>query len=161
MTREPARPGLYVAALASLAAALVALVVRTAEPFEHGAWLVAYLVLVGFLAQLLLGRGQAALLSSGDLPAPSRTKRLAQTVLWNLGVVAVPLGVLAETRLAVVVGSLSLLAALASSSMTVRPIILSAAARRSRLASAYVALLLIMTASVVVGSALAWDIPWT
>ena len=66
-------PDLQAAALASLAAALVALVVRMAEPFEHGAWLVAYLVLVGFLAQLLLGRGQAALLSSGGLPVPSRT----------------------------------------------------------------------------------------
>ena len=161
MTREPTRPGLYVAALASLAAALVALVVRIVEPFEHGAWLVAYLVLVGFLAQLLLGRGQTALLSTGDLPVPSRSKRLGQVALWNLGVLAVPLGVLVETRLAVVVGSISLLAALASFWMTVRPVIVSAAANRSRLASAYVALLLGMTASVFVGSALAWDIPWT
>ena len=160
MTGKPARPDLYAAALASLTAALVALVVRIAEPFEHGAWLVAYLVLVGFLAQLLLGRGQAALLSAGDLPVPSRHKRLAQTVLWNLGVVAVPLGVLAQTRLAVVIGSVSLLAALVSFWMTARPVIVSAAARRSRPASVYVALLLIMTASVFVGSALASDIPW-
>ena len=58
MSERPARPELQAAALASLAAALVALVVRMAEPFEHGVWLVAYLVLVGFLAQLLLGRGQ-------------------------------------------------------------------------------------------------------
>ena len=121
MSGRPARPDLQAAALASLAAALVALVVRMAEPFEHGAWLVAYLVLVGFLAQLLLGRGQAALLSSGDLPVPSRSKRLAQVALWNLGVLAVPLGVLVDTRLAVVVGSISLLAALASLWMTVRP----------------------------------------
>ena len=159
MSGRPARPDLQAAALASLAAALVALVVRMAEPFEHGAWLVAYLVLVGFLAQLLLGRGQAALLSSGDLPVPSRSKRLAQVALWNLGVLAVPFGVLVETRLAVVVGSISLLAALASLWMTVRPIV-SEAAHRSRLASAYVALLLSMTASVFVGSALAWEIPW-
>ena len=161
MSGLPARPDLQAAALASLAAALVALVVRIAEPFEHGAWLVAYLVLVGFLAQLLLGRGQAALLSSGDLPVPSRSKRLAQVALWNLGVLAVPLGVLVETRLAVVVGSVSLLAALASFWMTVRPVIVSETAHRSRLASAYGALLLSMTASVFVGSALAWDIPWT
>ena len=161
MTREPARPDLYAAAPASLAGAGAALVVRIARPFEHGAWLVAYLVLVGFLAQLLLGRGQAALLSSGDLPAPSRHVRLAQIVLWNLGVVAVPLGVLAETRLAVVVGSLSLLAALASLWMTVRPVLASELRRRSRLGSGYVALLVIMTTSVFVGSALAWDVPWT
>jgi hypothetical protein len=160
MTGKPARPDLYAAALASLAGAGAALVVRIAQPFDHGTWLVAYLVLVGFLAQLLLGRGQAALLSSGDLPVPSRNQRLAQTVLWNLGVVAVPLGVLAQTRLAVVVGSVSLLAALASLWMTVRPTIVSAPAGRSWLASAYFALLVIMTASVFVGSALAWDIPW-
>ena len=161
MTQRPAEPVLQAAALASLAAAVVALVVRMAEPFEHGAWLVAYLVLVGFLAQLLLGRGQVALLSSCDRPVPSPNKRLMQTALWNLGVVAVPFGVLAQTRLAVVIGSVSLLAALASFWMTVRPVIVSPDARRSRPALAYVALLLIMTASVFVGSALAWDIPWT
>ena len=161
MSERPARPELQAAALASLAAALVALVVRMAEPFEHGVWLVAYLVLVGFLAQLLLGRGQAALLSAGDLPAPLRSKRLAQTVLWNLGVVTVPLGVLAETRLAVVVGSVSLLTALASLWMTVRPVLASELRRRSRLGSGYVALLVSMSASVFVGSALAWDVPWT
>lgn len=161
MSERPARPELQAAALASLAAALVALVVRMAEPFEHAAWLVAYLVLVGFLAQLLLGRGQAALLSAGDLPVPSRRKRLAQTVLWNLGVVAVPLGVLTEARLAVVVGSVSLLTALESLWMTVRPILASELQRRGRLGSGYVALLVSMTASVFVGSVLAWDIPWT
>jgi hypothetical protein len=104
----------------SLAAA-IALAVRIADPFAHGAWLVAYLVLVGFGAQLLLGVGQAALLSAGGWTLPPRRVRLAQALLWNFGVVAVPAGVLAQTRLAVVVGSLSLIAALASLARTARP----------------------------------------
>jgi hypothetical protein len=91
------RPDLTAAALVSLVAAAVAIAVLVAEPFDHGGWLVAYLVLVGFLAQLLLGRGQAAVLSAGGLPAPPRGVRLAQALLWNLGVIAVPVGVLAET----------------------------------------------------------------
>jgi len=159
MTAKPARPDLYAAALACLAAAGIALAIRIAQPFEHGAWLVAYLVLVGFLAQLILGRGQAALLSSGNLPMPSRRSGLAQTVLWNIGVVAVPLGVLAETRLAVVIGSVSLLAALAFLWMAVRTVLASELRRRSRLGLGYVALLLLMIASVFLGSALAWDMP--
>lgn len=160
MTKKQARPDLTAAALASLTAAALCTTVNVAEPFAHGTWLVAYLVLVGFLAQLLLGRGQAALLPAHDLPAPPRDVRLAQALLWNLGVVAVPLGVLAETRLAVVVGSVSLLAALASLWKTARPALVGAIKSRSRGAVGYAALLVCMTVSVFVGSALAWDIPW-
>jgi hypothetical protein len=154
------RPDLTAAALVSLAAAAVAIAVLVAEPFNHGGWLVAYLVLVGFLAQLLLGRGQAALLSAGGLPAPPRGVRLAQALLWNLGVIAVPVGVLAETRLAVVAGSVSLIAALLSLWRTARPALTAAAARPSPLVRGYACLLVVMTASVFVGTALAWDTPW-
>jgi hypothetical protein len=80
-----ARSDLTPSALASLAAASVALAARVADPFAHGTWLVAYLVLVGFLAQLLLGLGQGALLSAGGLSVPPRRVRLAQTLLWNFG----------------------------------------------------------------------------
>jgi len=155
------RPDLTAAALASLAAAGVAVVIRIAEPFDHGTWLVAYLFLVGFLAQLLLGRGQAALLSSGGHPVPRRGVRLAQALLWNFGVIAVPAGVLADTRLPVVVGSVSLLAALASLWQTARPRLPGSHARPTRPGWAYALLLLTMTASTLIGTALAWDIPWT
>ena len=155
------RPDLTAAALASLAAAVVALAIRISEPFEHDAWLVAYLFLVGFLAQLLLSRGQAALLAAAGLPAPTPDARLAQALAWNLGVIAVPAGVLAETRLAVVVGSVSLLTALAFFAKTARPVLPGSAVRPGRLGWAYAHLLLIMTASTLIGTALAWDIPWT
>lgn len=160
MTTRQARPDLTAAALVSLIAAAVAIAVLVADPFDHGGWLVAYLVLVGFLAQLLLGRGQAALLSAGGLPLPLRGARLAQPLLWNLGVVAVPVGVLAETRVAVVAGSVSLIAALLSLWNTVRHVLPGAGARPSRLGWGYACLLVVMTASVFVGTALAWDIPW-
>jgi hypothetical protein len=160
VTTQP-RSDLTGAALASLVAATVAIAVFVSEPFAHGTWLVAYLVLVGFLAQLLLGRGQAALLSADGLPPPPRGIRLAQALLWNLGVVAVPVGVLAEARLAVVAGSVSLIAGLLSLWNTVRHILPGTSARPSRLGRFYACLLVVMTTSVFVGTALAWDVPWT
>jgi hypothetical protein len=153
------RPDLVAAAFASLAAAGVALLIRLAEPFEHGIWLVAYLVLVGFLAQFLLGFGQTALLSVDDLGAPPRQVRLAEAGLWNLGVIAVPAGVLADTRLAVVVGSISLLAALASFWATARPA-LPGGNHPARWGWAYDSILLTMTASTLIGAGFAWYIPW-
>jgi hypothetical protein len=144
-----------------LSAATAALAIEVAEPFEHGAWLVAYLVLVGFLAQLLLGLGQTALLRAGALPAPPRRVRLTQAVLWNLGVIAVPVGVLAEARIAVVVGSVSLIAAMALLARTARPGLAAALARRSWMGWGYMALLVGMAASTLIGTALAWDTPWT
>jgi hypothetical protein len=155
-----ARADLTAAALTSLAAAAIALTIRVLEPFDHGTWLVAYLVLVGFLAQLLLGRGQVALVAAGGLPPPPRGVRLAQALLWNFGVLTVPVGVLANTRLAVVVGSVSLLVALASLWETARPALPGSDARSTRRGWAYALLLLAMTASTMIGTALAWEIPW-
>ena len=159
--RTTTRPDLVAAALASLAAADVALVIQLAEPFDHGTWLVAYLVLVGFLAQLLLGLGQATLLSAHSLGAPSGQTQLAQALLWNFGVIAVPAGVLADTRLAVVAGSITLLGALASFANSARPALPGSDARPTRRGWAYAVLLLVMTASTLTGTALAWDTPWT
>jgi hypothetical protein len=158
---RPARPDLTAAALASLAGAAMALALRIADPFAHGTWLIAYLVLVGFLAQLLLGLGQAALLSANGSAPPPRQVRLAQALLWNLGVVAVPVGVLADTRLAVVAGSISLIAALASLTKTAGPALARALAGGSWLGWGYASLLAGMTTSTLIGTALAWDIPWT
>jgi hypothetical protein len=86
-----ARPFSLLASL-SLAAAAVAAVVRAVAPFDHGIWLVAYLLLVGFLAQVLLAAGQDSLYRrAGRLPG-GRLVRM-EAVLWNAGVVFVPLGV--------------------------------------------------------------------
>ena len=146
-------------AAASLVAAASVAVLRATQPFEHGIWLVAYLFLVGFLAQLLLGRGQAALLSGASLPGPSPVRRRAECVLWNFGVVIVPVGVLAETRLAVLIGTMALLGALVSFFGDVRPLLSDN--RNAAVGRSYLALLVFMAASAITGLALAWDTPWS
>jgi hypothetical protein len=66
--------------------------VNSAAPFGHGSWLAAYLVLVGGVSQVVLGAGRLALRAPRPTPALLR----AQLVLWNLGSLAVPAGVLAD-----------------------------------------------------------------
>jgi hypothetical protein len=155
----PTRTDLSAFAAASLGAASVAAVIRAIEPFDHGIWLVAYLFLVGFLAQLLLGRGQAALFSSSNQRSPRSGRGLEQLILWNAGVISVPFGVLADARLAVVVGAVVLLIALTSFAYSVQAALADPSIRPS-LRRGYVALLIFMAGSVLVGTALAWDIPW-
>ena len=62
--------------------------INSAAPFAHGSWLAAYLVLVGGVAQLLLGVGCLG------LPAPRLSARLRRTQLglWNVGNAAVASG---------------------------------------------------------------------
>ena len=149
-------PRLFVgAASVALTAAVAAAAARAIEPFAHGIWLTAYLFLVGFLAQLLLGRGQAMVAAAS--PADGRPPPIrAQAILWNAGVVAVPLGVLLGARVFVVLGSLAMLASLAMFWQQRRP----RHAGSGVLEIGYVALIVFMGASVLVGTALAWDTPW-
>jgi hypothetical protein len=142
-----------------LGAVLVAAVARAIEPFAHGIWLVAYLFLVGFLAQVLLARGQATVLAAApsDADAPPIG---AQATLWNAGVVAVPLGVLVGARVFVVLGSVALLTALAAFWQASRPRRLESGAASGGAGVGYLALMVFMAASVLVGTALAWDTPW-
>jgi hypothetical protein len=142
-----------------LAAALIAAVARAIEPFAHGIWLVAYLFLVGFLAQVLLARGQATVLAAApsDADAPPIG---AQATLWNAGVVAVPLGVLLGARVFVVLGSVALLTSLAAFWQASRPRRSESGAASRGAGVGYLALMVFMAASVLIGTALAWDTPW-
>jgi hypothetical protein len=79
-------------------------------------------------------------------------------VLWNFGVVTVPLGVLVNARVSVAIGSCVLLAALALFARSLNPSPKPHDAIPT--AMAYAALLLGMASSVAIGTALAWDIPW-
>jgi hypothetical protein len=148
-----------VCASLSVAAAVLAAAARAIEPFAHGIWLVAYLFLVGFLAQLLLGRCQAMLVAAGSSGIDSPPIR-AQAALWNAGVVAVPLGVLVGARLFVVLGGLALLTSLTAFSQVCRSLRSESGAVPGALEVGYVALIVFMAASVLVGIALAWDTPW-
>jgi hypothetical protein len=140
-------------AAASLLAAVLTAGAALIAPFDHAAWLVAYLVLVGFAAQMLLGRGQAALVGDPHLVVE------AQLVLWNLGVLTVPAGVFLNARLLVVLGGLALLAGLVSFGRRTSPV------RRARIGPpglpiAYLFLIALMAGSTFVGVALAWHRPW-
>jgi hypothetical protein len=137
---------------------LVAAVARAIEPFAHGIWLVAYLFLVGFLAQLLLARGQATVLAAAPLDADPPIG--AQAILWNAGVVSVPLGVLVGARVFVVVGSVALLTALAAFWRASRPRRSESGAVSGGAGVGYLALMVFMAGSVLIGTALAWDTPW-
>ncbi|WP_134661733.1 MULTISPECIES: hypothetical protein [unclassified Amycolatopsis] len=96
--------GLGCAIAGGLASAVIA-----PQPTPHGAWAVAYLVLVGEIAQLGLGIGQALL-----APAlPSRRLVVAQVAAWNLGNAAVLCGTLSGVTPVVDVGGAVLVVGLA------------------------------------------------
>jgi hypothetical protein len=141
---------------ASLFVACAVTGIQIANPFENGVWLVAYLMLVGCAAQVLLGRGQTAL--TGSTVSPGTI--YCQLALWNFGVVAVPLGVLTDTRLSVVLGAMGLLAALRSYWSVTCHAHRSSAPVPAGLRVGYLMLLALMVASVFIGTALAWDRPW-
>ena len=137
--------------LASAAVLIVAggavAAVNSAAPFGHGSWVAAYLVLVGGVSQIVLSTGQVAL----GTRRLTRAVSPAQLVLWNLGSLAVPAGVLADWAWLVTAGSVALLAALALFAIVaggMRP----TARGRSVL---YLGIVVGLTVSVVVGSALA------
>lgn len=121
--------------------------INSAAPFAHGSWLAAYLVLVGGMAQLLLGVGCLA------LPAPRLSARLrgAQLGLWNAGNAAVAAGVLTGALGLVITGSVVLLAALAGFALGAGR---AATNGRGRLVLYRIAIL-VLASSVVIGSLLA------
>jgi hypothetical protein len=138
----------------SLLGSVVVAGVALLWPFPHAAWLVAYLFLVGFLAQALLERGQAALVG------PRATAKVPmQAAFWNAGVIAVPIGVFTDARLWVVLGGLSLLVGLVSFWRTMRR---SRPGRSTpvRLQTAYILLIAAMALSSMIGIGLAWHRPW-
>ena len=151
------------ALLGALAATFTVLLL-IAAPFDHGVWLLAYLLLVGFAAPLLLAAGEGRLLAE---PLDGNgADRLAGA--WLAGMILVPAGVLLDVRLPVVVGALALLVALWS--MTQRAFAAGARpapaaspqARRKQAGArrAHAALIAFMAVSTLVGVLLAWDSPW-
>jgi hypothetical protein len=131
-----------------LAAGIVA-GVRAVAPFERGWWLVAYLALVGGLAQALLATG---------LPAPAG-HRARPVRLWSIGTIAVALADMLDAPGGVLAGSLALITALVLFARTAAngPSPPWRDAVRSR--GLYLLLVVFMVASVVIGCYLADALP--
>ncbi|GAA1026430.1 MULTISPECIES: hypothetical protein [Amycolatopsis] len=96
--------GIGCAVAGGLASAVIA-----PHPTPHGAWAVAYLVLVGGIAQVGLGIGQALL-----APAPpARRLVVAEVAAWNVGNAAVLGGTLSDAMPVVDLGGAILAVGLA------------------------------------------------
>jgi hypothetical protein len=111
---------------------------------EVGTWAAAYLVLVGGVAQIVLGFAQAVL-------SPERRSAVTsdlQVVLFNAGNVAVLAGTVAGVHVVGDAGSLALLAALVLSAAAVSGV-------GGRAAGLYRAIVVLLALSVPVGSVLA------
>ncbi|HET6830672.1 MAG TPA: hypothetical protein VFH44_04905 [Solirubrobacterales bacterium] len=152
---RPAGHPLRGVAIAGGVATVVAIELRIFAPFDHGVWLVAYLLLVGTVAPLLLARGEQRLGAPAAGAAAS-----GEAAAWLVGVAAVPAGVLADARLLVVAGGAALLAALASIARRSRPRDAGRASGSGRDLLIHGTVVGFMAVSTVVGIALAWDTPW-
>ena len=133
---------------------------NSVEPFAHGWWVASFLALVGGVAQALLGAGRLAV---GRPPSVRQARRGAvrQAALWNAGTFLVPLGVLTDVRLPVVLGSGALMTVLARLAVDVHRADPRPERRVGQLRAWFLSLLGFLAISVLVGTALAWDLPWT
>jgi hypothetical protein len=93
-------PFVLIGSTLTIAGGLVAAVSRPTG-FAHGSWLAAYLVLVGGVAQIGLGAGQAWL---AEKP-PSRSATMVELTTWNVGIVAVIIGTLLGTPVVTTLGA--------------------------------------------------------
>jgi hypothetical protein len=108
LPRWPAvRPFLLIGALCIVSGGLVAAVTRPTG-FDLGSWLAAFLVLVGGVAQIALGVGQAWL--SDEPPRP--TAVTAEVTAWNLGVAATIIGSLVPAPILTTLGGIASVVAL-------------------------------------------------
>lgn len=142
-----ARSFVVVGSLCVVAGGLVAAVTGPTD-FEPGSWLAAYLVLVGGVAQIASGAGQAWL--SADQP-PTRLVR-AEVIGWNLALLAVVVGTLSSFPVATTIGGVITAAVLVAFLLGTRH------ARRQVGGAAllYRALVIFVLLSAPVGILLAW-----
>lgn len=143
------------ASTAFAAAAVVVAAINAVAPFARGWWLVAYLVLVGGAAQLLLGVGQFVLVHRLGIPPPRRGLRNWQLALWNLGTIVVAAADVARAPVVVACGSISLALALVLFASVLRSARRDALRRAAGLERGYQAVIAFMAVSVVVGTLLA------
>lgn len=142
-----ALPFVALGGAAIVAGGLVAAVTGPTD-FDDGSWLAAYLVLVGGVALIALGVGQATF--SGRPPSSSTV--IGQLAAWVLSTAAVVAGTLASVPVLTAVGGVILVAVLGS---------FVAAVRRSgaggRLIWLYRATIVVLLVSIPIGLVLAWQ----
>jgi hypothetical protein len=102
------RPFLVVGSTSIVAGGIVAAITRPTG-FDLGSWLAAYLVLVGGVAPIALGLGQALL--ARDAPDAGTTRR--ELVSWNVALVLIILGSLLGVPVLTTLGAVALVASLA------------------------------------------------
>lgn len=158
---RPLRSPFAVAAETFLLAAAAIAVARSRQPFDHGWWLASYLALVGGLSQLVLGAGRLMLAPDSASESAGGRRFAAELVLWNVGTVLVPVGVLADTTEVVAGGGVLLLIALALFAADSRtPGLAERHRAHQSLVYAYRGAVVFLAGSVVVGTGLAEALPW-
>lgn len=139
-----AMPFLLTATFAIVVGGLVAAAIAHA-PGQKLVWMVAYLILVGGVAQVILGGGQALLTDR----LPSGRTRLAEVFLFNAGNVGVIFGTIWSSLPIVWAGTLLFAAALVMFMLATR------VAGRSWLVYAYRLVLLLVGVGAITGLVLA------
>jgi hypothetical protein len=142
-----ARPFVVVGSVSIVAGGVIAAVARPSG-FEMGSWLAAYLVLVGGVAQIALGGGQAWL--AGARPRPGEIR--AEVVAWNVGVVATIVGSLVALPVLTTLGGIATAVALVLFLAGVRVVGPAPAVARA----CYRGIAAIVLLSIPVGLVLAW-----
>lgn len=139
-----------------LVAAAIAAIVNVRTPFAHGWWLVAYLSLVGGVAQLMLGPGLVVLADRDGSHGRALRYGVAELALWNVGTVIVAVADLAFGPGGVVAGSVLLVVALAFFARELNDV--SAVSSESGRAwrGMYALLLVFLAVSTIVGTVLAY-----
>lgn len=148
ISRWPAgRPFLVIGFVWITVGGMVAAVTRPTG-FVLGSWTAAYLVLVGGVAQVALGAGQAWL---AERPPNARRVR-AEVGCWNIAVVATVAGTLGAVPLLTSLSGVPLVVALGSFLVTTKA---SGPAPRG-VRACYRALVAIVLVSIPIGLVLAW-----
>jgi hypothetical protein len=144
-----ARPFVVIGATCIVAGGVVAALSRPTD-FDLGPWLAAFLVLVGGVAQLALGGGQAWLAAQ----PPTHRRIVLEVATWNLGLAVTIVGSLAGVPVVTTLGGIAVLCALALFLDAVRH---AGSTPRSSLArTLYTAVTAIVLVSTPIGLVLAW-----
>lgn len=140
-------PFLVLGGTAIVAGGIVAAVARPTD-FEEGSWLAAYLVLVGGVALIGLGLGQAMFAPR----SPGRSTLTIQLAGWVVSSAAVVTGTLVSVPVITAVGGVVLLGVLVSFILSVR-----GSSGTGVVLWLYRAILVILVVSIPIGLVLAWQ----